>query len=443
MEKKLFDTDHLVKTYFTQAIPLVLSMMVTMIYNIADTYFIAQTENTLLVAGVSLCAPLFTLLMAFGNIYAQGGSTLIARLLGMKDTESVKRVSSFCFYLAIFTGAVIGAIMLIFRGPLLRVLGASQDTITYASEYYTVLAFGAPAIVVNFVHANSLRSEGKATQSMIGTIGGAVINIILDPIFISVLGMGAFGAALATVIGYVATVTYFLIVVIHNRGSLSVNFMNKKVSSSEFRQILAVGISAAITNIASSITIVIMNQYLLPFGAEKIAALGIVLKISTVTSLVLVGFSFGGVPLFGYLYGAKDFASFKKLLRFCTLFISGLGLVISIAFFAAATPLIRVFMDDLSIVRDGSLMLRWQVIGLTFCGIVLLYSCLFQAIGKALPALILSLSRQGVVFLAVFGILILLAGYQGFLASQAVADIISALIALALYFRVKNSNLIA
>ena len=443
MEKKLFDTDHLVKTYFTQAIPLVLSMMVTMIYNIADTFFIAQTENTLLVAGVSLCAPLFTLLMAFGNIYAQGGSTLIARLLGMKDTESVKRVSSFCFYLAVFTGAVIGAIMLIFRGPLLRVLGASQDTITYASEYYTVLAFGAPAIVVNFVHANSLRSEGKATQSMIGTIGGAVINIILDPIFISVLGMGAFGAALATVIGYVATVTYFLIVVIHTRGSLSVNFMNKKVSSSEFRQILAVGISAAITNIASSITIVIMNQYLLPFGAEKIAALGIVLKISTVTSLVLVGFSFGGVPLFGYLYGAKDFASFKKLLRFCTLFISGLGLVISIAFFAAATPLIRVFMDDLSIVRDGSLMLRWQVIGLTFCGIVLLYSCLFQAIGKALPALILSLSRQGVVFLAVFGILILLAGYQGFLASQAVADIISALIALALYFRVRNSNLIA
>lgn len=443
MEKKLFDTDHLVKTYFTQAIPLVLSMMVTMIYNIADTYFIAQTENTLLVAGVSLCAPLFTLLMAFGNIYAQGGSTLIARLLGMKDTESVKRVSSFCFYLAIFTGAVIGAIMLIFRGPLLRVLGASQDTITYASEYYTVLAFGAPAIVVNFVHANSLRSEGKATQSMIGTIGGAVINIILDPIFISVFKLGAFGAALATVIGYVATVTYFLIVVIRNRGSLSVNFMNKKISSSEFRQILAVGISAAITNIASSITIVVMNQYLLPFGAEKIAALGIVLKISTVTSLVLVGFSFGGVPLFGYLYGAKDFASFKKLLRFCTLFISGLGLVISIAFFAAATPLIRVFMDDLSIVRDGSLMLRWQVIGLTFCGIVLLYSCLFQAIGKALPALILSLSRQGLVFLAVFGILILLAGYQGFLASQAVADIISALIALALYFRVRNSNLIA
>ena len=443
MEKKLFDTDHLVKTYFTQAIPLVLSMMVTMIYNIADTYFIAQTENTLLVAGVSLCAPLFTLLMAFGNIYAQGGSTLIARLLGMKDTESVKRVSSFCFYLAIFTGAVIGAIMLIFRGPLLRVLGASQDTITYASEYYTVLAFGAPAIVVNFVHANSLRSEGKATQSMIGTIGGAVINIILDPIFISVFKLGAFGAALATMIGYVATVTYFLIVVIRNRGSLSVNFMNKKISSSEFRQILAVGISAAITNIASSITIVVMNQYLLPFGAEKIAALGIVLKISTVTSLVLVGFSFGGVPLFGYLYGAKDFASFKKLLRFCTLFISGLGLVISIAFFAAATPLIRVFMDDLSIVRDGSLMLRWQVIGLTFCGIVLLYSCLFQAIGKALPALILSLSRQGLVFLAVFGILILLAGYQGFLASQAVADIISALIALALYFRVRNSNLIA
>ncbi len=442
MEKKLFDTDHLVKTYFTQAVPLVLSMMVTMIYNIADTYFIAQTENTLLVAGVSLCAPLFTLLMAFGNIYAQGGSTLIARLLGMKDTESVKRVSSFCFYLAIFTGVFLGAVMLIFRGPLLRVLGADQDTITYASEYYTVLAFGAPAIVVNFVHANSLRSEGKATQSMIGSIGGAVINIILDPIFISVLKLGAFGAALATVIGYVATVTYFLIVVIRNRASLSVNFMNKKISSSEFRQILAVGISAAITNIASSIIIIVMNQYLLPLGPEKIASLGIVLKVSTVATLVLVGFSFGGVPLFGYLYGARDFVSFKKLLRFCTLFISGLALTISLVVFLTATPLIRVFMDDASIIRDGSLMLRWQIAGLTFGGIVLLYTTLFQAIGKALPALVLSLSRQGLVFLAVFGILIILAGYQGFLAAQAVSDLVSGILALALYSRVRKEELI-
>jgi putative MATE family efflux protein len=441
MEKKLFDTDHLVKTYFTQAIPLVLSMTVTMIYNIADTYFIAQTENTLLVAGVSLCAPIFTLLMAFGNIYAQGGSSLVSRLLGMSDKESVKRVSSFCFYLAIFTGIAVGLVMILFRQPLLHLLGADQDTITYASEYYTVLGIGAPVIVVNFVHANLLRSEGKATQSMIGTIGGALINIILDPIFISVLGMGAFGAALATVIGYISSVLYFLIVVLKDHGNLSVNFASQKVSLREFRQILAVGITAAITNIASSIIIVVMNQYLLPLGAEKIASLGIVLKVTTVSSLILVGFSFGGVPMFGFLYGARDFTSFKKLLRFCTLFVSGLAFAISVVVMAAATPLIRIFMADPAIVRDGSLMLRWQIAGLTFGGIVLLYTCLFQAIGKALPALVLSLSRQGLIFLAVFGVLILLAGYQGFLAAQVVSDLVSGLLALTLYSRVRKKEL--
>lgn len=439
MEKKLFDTGHLYKTYFAQAIPLVLSMTVTMIYNLADTYFIAQTGNTLLVAGVSLCAPVFTLLMAFGNIYAQGGSSLISRLFGMNDRPSVGRVSSFCFYLAIFTGIVIGALMLLFRQPALHILGASRDTMAYASEYYVTLAFGSPVLIVNYIHANMLRSEGKATESMIGTIGGAVINIVLDPIFISVLGMGAFGAALATVIGYLASVLYFLFIVLKSRGSLSVNFFSKKVSASEIRQILSVGITAAITNLASSVTVIVMNQYLAPLGDEKIAALGIVLKVVTVATLVLVGFSFGGVPMFGYLFGAGDFASFKKLLRFCTFFIAGLGLAISIVVFLAASPLIRVFLDTASIVPDGTLMLRWQISGLVFASIVLLYTCVFQATGKALPALVLSLSRQGLVFLGIFFALTLIFGYQGFLASQAAADLVSAVLALGLYVRMSKS----
>ena len=199
------------------------------------------------------------------------------------------------------------------------------------------------------------------------------------------------------------------------------------------------GITAAITNLASSVTVIVMNQYLAPLGDEKIAALGIVLKVVTVATLVLVGFSFGGVPMFGYLFGAGDFASFKKLLRFCTLFIAGLGLVISIVVFLAASPLIRVFLDTASIVPDGTLMLRWQISGLVFASIVLLYTCVFQATGKALPALVMSLSRQGLVFLGIFFTLTLIFGYQGFLASQAAADLVSAVLALGLYVRMSKS----
>lgn len=434
MEEKVFNTQRLVPTYLGQSLPVVFSMVVSLVYNLADTYFIAQSGNALLVAGVSVCAPVFTLLMAFGNIYAQGGSSLISRMLGKNDQEGVRRVSSFCFYLAILTGAVLAVPMLIFQRPILALLGASADVMPYAREYYVVLAAGAPLVVLPFIHSNLLRCEGYSTLSMAGTVSGSVINIILDPIFINVLGWGARGAAIATLIGYLFTILFFLAIVGRKSRNLSVSPRGWKVSGGEIGQILSVGITAAVTNLASSVSVVVMNQFLLPYGDEKIAALGIVMKVNMIVQMLLIGFSFGGVPLFGYLYGARDFKKLKELLRFCTLFLCGLALVMTALIFLAAPQLIGIFLDDQAILSDGTAMLRWQVSGSAFTGIVLLFTCVFQATGKAGPALALSLSRQGVLFLAVLAIAVLIAGYQGFLASQAAADLLSAGLALALYW---------
>ena len=187
----IFDLDHLYRTYFKMALPSVFGLMVSVVYNLADTFFIAQSNDTALIAGVSLCAPVFTALMAFGNIYGQGGSSLISRLLGQDDREGTGRVSSFCFYVALTTGVVLAALMMLFRVPLLGILGATAETMPHAEAYYTVLAIGAPATVLNFIHSNLVRCEGMATQSMIGSIGGTVINIILDPILITTVGWGA------------------------------------------------------------------------------------------------------------------------------------------------------------------------------------------------------------------------------------------------------------
>ena len=198
----IFDLDHLYRTYFKMALPSVFGLMVSVVYNLADTFFIAQSNDTALIAGVSLCAPVFTALMAFGNIYGQGGSSLISRLLGQDDREGTGRVSSFCFYVALTTGVVLAALMMLFRVPLLGILGATAETMPHAQAYYTVLAIGAPATVLNFIHSNLVRCEGMATQSMIGSIGGTVINIILDPILITTVGWGAGGAAIATIVGY-------------------------------------------------------------------------------------------------------------------------------------------------------------------------------------------------------------------------------------------------
>ncbi len=434
-QRHIFDTDKLIPTYFRLAVPVVFSMVITLIYNLADTYFIAQTNDSMIVAGVSLCAPLFTALMAIGNIYGQGGNSLISRLLGKGDRDSVQRVSSFCFWLSILTGAVIALPMLLLRRPMLGLLGASENTLEHAEAYYTVIVAGAPIVILSFIHTNLIRSEGMSTLSMAATVSGSLLNIVLDPIFISGLGWGARGAALATVLGYVLTDVLSLIFVLKKSKTLSVKLRKVRVNGRELGQIFSVGITAALTNIASSVCIVMMNQFLLPYGDEKIAALGIVLKITMVVQLILVGFSFGGVPLFGFLYGAKEREKLKRLLRFCTLFLCGLALAESLVVFLLASPLMRIFIHDAAIVADGTVMLRWFIPGMVFCAVVQLYICLFQASGKALQALAMSLSRQGLLFVAIFLAATAIAQYQGFLAAQLIADFLSAVLALVLYRR--------
>lgn len=368
MENEIFQEPKISKAYLRLSLPLVFSMVVTLIYNLADTYFVAQTNDTNIVAGVSLGMPVFTLLMALGNIFGQGGTSLISRLFGQKDRQGMEHASSFCFYITGFLGILIAGFMLIFRIPLLHVIGASTETFAHASDYYIYLAIGAPAVMLSFIHSNFLRSEGMSKESMAGTVLGAVINIILDPVFISVLGLGASGAAIATVIGY-----------------------------------------------------------------DKIAAMGIVLKVNMIALLLLTGFAFGWQPLFGYYYGSNDKKRLSKLLRFCFSFISIIAAALTAIIFVAAPFLMKCFMDNESIINDGTAMLRWQVITMVLVGVILLMTIIFQSMGKAAGSFILSVSRQGIVFLITLVIAYRTLGYMGIILSQAVADLLTAIIAILLF----------
>ena len=413
MENAIFEEKKVSKAYMKLSLPLVLSMTVSLIYNLADTFFVAQTQNTNIVAGVSLCAPLFTTLMALGNIFGQGGSSLISRLLGKNDTTATRRVSAFCFWGAILIGVLMGFIMLLFRTPLLYVIGANEETFNFARDYYTWLAIGAPALVLSFIHSNLLRSEGMSKESMIGTMGGAIVNILLDPIFISVLGLNAGGAAMASVIGYIFSDVYFAVVVAKKSKVLTLDIQETRIPADHVKDIFAIGIPAAVVNIMSSVSAVLVNQFLLPYGNEKIAAMGIALKVSMIVLLLLTGFSFGGQPLFGYYYGAGDKQRFGELFHFCLKFISGLALALSAVVFILAKPFMRIFMDNETIIADGALMLRLQVVSMVFVGVVLLMTILFQATGKAVGSSILSVSRQGIVFMVVLFVAANLFGCMG------------------------------
>ena len=432
MENELFEKTPVPKAYFTLALPVVFSMVVSLVYNMVDTYFIAQTGNTNLVAGVSLSAPVFTLMIALGDIFGLGGSSVISRLFGEKKDEDGKRLSVFCFYAAILCGIVVTIVMMLLREPVLYLLGADQDTISYASGYFTYIVLGAPFIILSFTPSNLLRTEGFATATMTGNILGAVVNMILDPVFISVLGMGAAGAAIATVIGNIFADLFYVWFLLKKSRRLSINPSGFHIHFVEVGQILAIGIPASITNLMQSIGIALTNRSLLPYGNDRVAAMGIVMKVNLIAVLILVGFAFGAQPLVGYNYGAKNYARLKEILRFCYEFECGAAAVLAGALSLAAPAMIGLFMQDAAIIEIGVPMLRMQQMGMVFTAVVLVTTCTFQSAGKAVGAFLLSVSRQGVVFAAVLFIASKAFAYQGVLMAQAVSDLLTAVMAVIL-----------
>lgn len=433
MENELFEKVPVPKAYFTLALPVVFSMVVSLVYNMVDTYFIAQTGNTNLVAGVSLSAPVFTLMIALGDIFGLGGSSVISRLFGEKKDEDGKRLSVFCFYAAILCGIVVTIVMMMLREPILYVLGADQDTISYASGYFTYIVLGAPFIILSFTPSNLLRTEGFATAAMTGNILGAVVNMILDPVFISVLGLGAAGAAIATVIGNIFADLFYVWFLLKKSRRLSINPAGFHIHIAEVGQILAIGIPASITNLMQSIGIALTNRSLLTYGNDRVAAMGIVMKVNLIAVLILVGFAFGAQPLIGYNYGAKNHARLKEILRFCYEFECGVAAVLAGALSLAAPAMIGLFMQDASIIEIGVPMLRMQQMGMVFTAVVLVTTCTFQSAGKAVGAFLLSVSRQGVLFAAVLFIASKAFAYQGVLMAQAVSDLLTAVMAVILF----------
>lgn len=435
MEKEWFEKAPVHKAYFKFSLPVVCGMMISLVYNMVDTWFIARTGNTDLVAGVALGAPVFILMVALGDMFGLGGASLISRLFGQQKDDEGRKISIFCFYAAIITGVIVAALMLLFRQPILHLLGAGQDTMEYASGYYTYIVMGAPLIILSFTPNNQLRTEGFSTQSMLGGVIGSVVNIVLDPVFIFGFGWGAAGAAAATVIGYICTDIYYLWILLRRTKKLSADIREFRVVPSELLQILAIGIPACITNLMQSFGMTMLNRFLLPYGNDKVAAMGIVTKTNLIANFVIIGFAFGAQPLIGYNYGAGNRDRMKKILRFCYSFECCIAVAISGIMSLAAPYLLRMFIADEYIADIGTPMLRMQQTGIVFMAIVLVTTVTFQAAGKAWGAFLLSVSRQGVIFAAVIFAASRMFGYTGVLMSQPVADLFTALLAIVLFAR--------
>lgn len=441
MEKnELFESMPIKKAVMKMSMPLMTSMLVTVVYNMADTFFIGQTGDSNQVAAVSLTAPVFMLLMALSNVFGMGGASLISRTLGAKNEEKVKKISSFCFYSSVILGLICILVLNLGMEPILKLLGTSNQTKSFCKEYLFYYLCGAPFVLCSFTLGNLLRSEGSSKEAMVGNMLGTFINIILDPIMILMMGMGIRGAAVATVTGNAAAVTYFIMCIIKKSKVLSLSIKDFEIDKEIIEEIMVVGVPASINNILMSVSYIFINNYLKGYGDSAIAAMGIANKVVSLITLLLVGFAGGSQPIMGYSYGAKNKERLSELLRFLikTAVIGGIlgGAVI----FVFANNIVKVFIDDVEIINYGTAMLRALIISAPAVGVILVLSNLFQAMGKGTQSMILAVGRQGLIFIPILAIMSKASGLNGTILAQATTDVLTAVLSVNMFVSVKRKE---
>lgn len=440
MNQDIFEKVPVPKAVFTLAIPTVLSMLVTIIYNMADTFFVGQTHDANQVAAVSLTMPLFTIFIACGNLFGVGGSSFISRAMGQGENEKGKNISSFCFYACMVFALIIGALFIIFMSPILKLIGSSPNTEQFAREYMTYISAGAVLIVLSNSLANLVRSEGAAKHSMIGMMIGTVVNIILDPIMILTMNMGVSGAAIATLIGNLCSIIYYIIYIIKKSNVLSISIKDFKMSDKIASSVLMIGIPASFNNILMSVSNIILNNQLAKYGDVPVAAMGVALKVNMLVVFLQMGIAMGIQPLIGYNFGAHNFKRMKSVMKFSALCTVILGTILTAIYFFNTEPLIKAFIDDADVVDYGIKMLKALMLSGPVLGIMFVFTFTFQAMGKAVPSLILSISRQGLIYIPSVIILNKVIGIDGVIYSQALSDIACLLMSI-IIFIIINHNL--
>lgn len=440
MNQDVFEKVPVPKAVFTLAVPTVLSMLVTIIYNMADTFFVGQTGDANQVAAVSLTMPLFTIFIACGNLFGVGGSSFISRALGQGEKEKVKHISSFCFYTCMIFAILIGLVFIVFMKPILKMIGSSPNTEGYAEQYMLYISAGAALVVLANSLSNIIRSEGAAKHSMIGMMIGTVVNIVLDPIMILSMNLGVAGAAIATLIGNLCSVVYYIVYILKVSSILSVSVKDFRISEGIAASVFLIGVPASLNNLLMSISNIILNNQLVKYGDEPVAAMGVALKANMLVVFLQMGIAMGIQPLVGYNFGARNFKRMKSVMKFSALCTIILGIVLTAVYFFNTESIIKIFIDDEKVIDYGIKMLKALMVSGPFLGIMFVFTFTFQAMGKVVPSLILSISRQGLIYIPSVIILNRIIGIEGIIYSQPASDIACLLMSI-VTFIIINHNL--
>lgn len=416
------------------AIPAMCTMLLFLVYNLADTFFIGMTHDPLQLAAISLTTPLFTMFSAISNIFGMGGTSVISRAMGEKRTEYSKRVSSFCMWTATAIGIILAAILFIFAKPILNVLGASQDTLQLAYSYLAIVAFSGPFSMISGTFSKILTSEGQPKKAMIGISAGNLLNIILDPIFILGFHWDVAGAALATLISNVVAAGYYLWYFLSRQSSLSIHVKDYSIKDKICSSVLAIGIPAALGSMIMGISVMVVNSLMSGYGDMALAGSGVATKVTMVTGMLCIGFGQGIQPLLGYCVGAKDWKRYKETFRFSLLFSFIISVIMTGLCYIFTGQIVGAFLTDSNAYDYAFGFSRILLATNALFGIYYVFQSSLQAMGAAIPALIINISRQGLIYIPLLYVMNSILEVNGLLWAQPVADILSLILAIILYF---------
>lgn len=395
----LFEKMPVPKAVMTLAVPTVLSSLVMVIYNLADTYFVGMVNDPVQNAAVTLAAPVLLAFNAVNNLFGVGTSSMMSRALGRKDYDMVRRSSAFGFYCTLISGILFSLFYTVFHGWLLRLLGADAETVSATAEYLKwTVSFGAVPAILNVVMAYMVRAEGASLHASIGTMSGCVLNIILDPFFVLPMGlnMGAAGAGLATMLSNCVACIYFFIFLRVKKGE---TYVCIKPSMFRFERtivtgICGVGIPASIQNLLNVTGMTVLNNFTASYGSDAVAAMGIVQKVNMVPMQIAFGLSQGIMPLISYNYASGNVKRMKKTLLFTVRIAVSFLIVVMSGYYLGAGKVIELFMRNETIIAYGERFLRGFCLALPFMCVDFVAVGVFQACGMGEKSLVFALLRK-------------------------------------------------
>lgn len=448
----LFEQTPIPKAVAKLAIPTILSSLVMVLYNLADTYFVGMCNDPIQNAAVTLAAPVLLAFNAVNNLFGVGSSSMMSRALGRKDYDTVYKSSALGFYCAIISGALFALACFVFNAPLLRMLGANAETMAATGEYLKWTSiYGAVPAILNVVMAYMVRAEGSALHASIGTMSGCFLNIILDPVFILPWGldMGAEGAGLATFLSNCVACIYFFVLLYKKRKSTFVCVNPKRLSLDKniICGICAVGIPASIQNLLNVTGMTILNNFTSSFGADAVAAMGITQKINMVPMNIAMGISQGIMPLISYSYSSGNHKRMKGTLMFAARASLGFITVVAAFYYLSSAQLTEMFMSNEAIISYGTKFLRGFCLGLPFLCMDFMAVGVFQAVGMGREALIFAIMRKIILEIPALYLLNYLFPLYGLAYAQFVAEVVlaaAAVIVLArLFKKIEKQKVIA